>query len=653
MRARSHPRLALGALLLALAVGLAACFGDDVPEVRTAEVAAGEVTERVAAPGSLAPAGQTEVTAGVGGTILEVAFGDGEEVAEGDVVVRIDSDEIDEALAQIEEARASLDDLEGLGGALGGDLAGLPQLDALDAGALDPGALDPGALGVDPGAIGGAGLGGVDPGAFDPGAISGGLDVDLGGLLDGIDAGDLPNPAEPIVAELDGKVRPAIAGAREALPDALAELEAALADLQAAIDEQRASLEAAIDALPAETRAELGLDGELPQLTVPPAPSLEEANAALDALEGGYETARRTLLDAGAEVSAGQAELVAELAGAAEGVAAQLETAIASTLGEVAGAQAQAAQAIGSELDGLLTGVAGAQQEALSGVLDAQIGGQLAAQEEAVAAARDEQEAELDAAAEQVEDRREDLEARAPRDGLIELADGSAGGAAPDLGGLGDLGGFGGFGGLGDLGGGLEDLGGAAPEGGVDDAPIEEGSEVRAGQPLFTVYDLTDWYVEADIDELDARGVAAGQSVEVTLDAFVGEVFEGVVDKIALTPTGGGGAVSYPTRIRLLDRPPEPGARIGMSAGVEIATASVEAEQVVPSTAVVRRDDSDAVYVLDGDTVEIVPVEVLAFGDEAAAVEGDLSAGDVVLTAGYEDLPDGTQVEVSGEDGQE
>ncbi|MGM0819354.1 MAG: efflux RND transporter periplasmic adaptor subunit, partial [Actinomycetota bacterium] len=523
-------------------------------------------------------------------------------------------------------------------------------LDTLDAGALDTGALDTGQLGagLDPGA-----LDGLDPGAFDTGGLDAGLDIDLGGLLDGIDAGDLPNPAEPIVAELDAVVRPAIAEAREGLPEALAELETALADLQVAIDEQRATLETAIEALPPETRAELGLDGALPEVTVPPAPTLEEANAALDALEEGYETARQTLLEAGAEVSAGQAELVAELAGAAEGVAAQLEATLASTLGEVAGAQAQAAQAVGSQLDGLLAGVAGAQQEALSGVLDAQVG----AQEEAVAAARDEQEAELDAAAEEVEERREDLEARAPRAGLVELADGAAGGGAPDLGGLGGLGGLGdlggGLGGLGDLGGGLEGLGDAAPEGGVDDAPIEEGSEVSAGQPLFTVYDLSDWYIEAAIDELDARGVAAGQSAEVTLDAFPGEVFEGVVDSVALTPSGGGGgAVSYPTRIRLLDRPPEPGARIGMSAGVEIATASVEAEEVVPSTAVVRRDDSDAVYVLDGDTVEIVPVEVLAFGDEAAAVEGDLAAGDVVLTAGYEDLPDGAEVRVGeGDDG--
>lgn len=526
-RSRSTPATAVLLTVALAAVVTAGCFGGDRAEVTVAEVAPGAVSERVAAAGRLAPASRTEVTAGVGGTVRAVEFADGDEVGEGDVVVRIDEEELEAAIAEVEQARASLEGLDGLGGTIGA----LPSP--------------------------GPGGGGIGPVPSPPGGLT-----DVIGDLDDLE--DLPNPAEPIVAELDAVVLPALATAREELPGALEELQAALDDLQTALDTQRAALIEFLEGLPAEVREDLDLDDleDLPALVVPEVPDEATALAGIDAIEEGYEQARAALLEAGAQVRDAQTATLGQLAEAADRVAAQVEVALSATVAQVVAAQVSAVDAIGGDLAALLGGAA--DPAALLGAN-----------------------------------------------------------------GFGDLGG----------------LANGAPSG-AGDGPITEGSEVRAGQVLFTVYDLSSWLIEADIDELDARAVAEGQTAEVTLDAFPGEVFRAEVDKVGLTPTSAAGAVAYPARLRLLERPEDPPPRIGMSASVEILTSTVEVDTVVPSRAVVRRDDENAVYVLEGDTVRLVAVELLAFGDDAAAVSGALAPGDLVVVAGYEDLVDGDRVRV-------
>lgn len=67
---------------------------------------------------------------------------------------------------------------------------------------------------------------------------------------------------------------------------------------------------------------------------------------------------------------------------------------------------------------------------------------------------------------------------------------------------------------------------------------VEEGQTVAAGfetPTLFTIAaDLTKMQVIADVDEADIGGVADGQRVSFTVDAYPNDVFEGVVKQIRL-----------------------------------------------------------------------------------------------------------------------
>lgn len=88
-------------------------------------------------------------------------------------------------------------------------------------------------------------------------------------------------------------------------------------------------------------------------------------------------------------------------------------------------------------------------------------------------------------------------------------------------------------------------------DGVVIDRAVEEGQTVAAGfetPTLFTIAaDLTKMQVVADVDEADIGGVADGQRVTFTVDAFPEDIFEGRVEQIRLGSSGSTSSVTSTT----------------------------------------------------------------------------------------------------------
>lgn len=263
------------------------------------------------------------------------------------------------------------------------------------------------------------------------------------------------------------------------------------------------------------------------------------------------------------------------------------------------------------------------------------------------------QRVQADAAAAAAARQAEGLSVVAPFDGTVSLGSAAAtdGGAAPDLAGLASS-----------LGADASSLAGTLPglPGGEGGGTLRVGAPVIAGQTLFTLYDLSSLYAEAEVDEVDVGEVVVGQRATVVVDAVPDAVFDGIVESVAVeaasTQSGG---VGYPVRVRLLgasqpgglgvetDPAPLAALRVGQTSSVEIVTETTDSDLVVPSRALVQRDGGSSVYVVRDDVAELVAVEVRTLGQDAAAVSGDLEEGDDVVVSGYEDLPDGAAVDAS------
>ena len=148
-------------------------------------------------------------------------------------------------------------------------------------------------------------------------------------------------------------------------------------------------------------------------------------------------------------------------------------------------------------------------------------------------------------------------------------------------------------------------------DGVVIDKAVEEGQTVAAGfetPRLFTIAaDLTKMQVVADVDEADIGGVAVGQRVSFTVDAFPDDVFEGKVMQIRL------------------------GSSSSSSSSV---TSSSTSESVVTYEVVIAADNPDlkllprltanlSIYTREAHDVLYVPSRALRFDPRAMAGKND------------------------------
>jgi HlyD family secretion protein len=233
--------------------------------------------------------------------------------------------------------------------------------------------------------------------------------------------------------------------------------------------------------------------------------------------------------------------------------------------------------------------------------------------------------------------RADDLTVPAPAGGVVELARAGDGGGAslPDLDALG--------GGADDLGALLGGAGGAGA--GEAAGPLAAGVAVSPGQVLLTIYDLSGFTANVEVDEIDVVEVEEGQAVTVLVDAFPATELRGVVSHVALAPRRGvTGGASYAVTVDLRGVPADVRLRVGLTASAEIEVRRLESDTVVPTSALLRRGGGEVVHVVRDGVAREVPITVLAIGDDTAAVEGHLEPGERVVTIGVELIEDGDEV---------
>jgi HlyD family secretion protein len=158
---------------------------------------------------------------------------------------------------------------------------------------------------------------------------------------------------------------------------------------------------------------------------------------------------------------------------------------------------------------------------------------------------------------------------------------------------------------------------------------VHSGEIASANQAVVVLNDLATLEVDVNLDETDVARVIVGQEAQIGLDAFPGVELTGEVTYIASVAQSQSGVVLYPVTIRLT--PAELPVRDGMTADVEIATASQEDALIVPLRAVHTEDGRAYVDRLAGDQIERVAVELGLMTETEIAITTGLSEGDVVV----------------------
>lgn len=167
---------------------------------------------------------------------------------------------------------------------------------------------------------------------------------------------------------------------------------------------------------------------------------------------------------------------------------------------------------------------------------------------------------------------------------------------------------------------------------------------------VVTMADMGTLEVEADVSESNVAKIAAGQPVEITLDAIPDARFRGTVGRIVPTVDRAKATVMTKVRFEKLDARvlPEMSAKVTF-----LSKAPSDAEQrpvlAANPKAVVERDGRRVVLrVREGETVEVLPVQVgRKLGDTVEIAGAGLQSADRLVLAPPDALKDGGRIAIA------
>jgi len=158
-------------------------------------------------------------------------------------------------------------------------------------------------------------------------------------------------------------------------------------------------------------------------------------------------------------------------------------------------------------------------------------------------------------------------------------------------------------------------------DGTVLEVQVAPGENVGGFTPLVLLADLTALEIQAEIDEIDVAEVAAGQKVEIRLDAFPGQLLESRVARVAPAASRERGATTYLATVPLPET--DLALRVGMGANLKITTVEKTGVLLVPNRAVQTVGRKKIVKVFQGGALQEVEVVTgLSNESETEIVEG-------------------------------
>lgn len=185
-----------------------------------------------------------------------------------------------------------------------------------------------------------------------------------------------------------------------------------------------------------------------------------------------------------------------------------------------------------------------------------------------------------------------------------------------------------------------------APMDGVVSARMTEiGEAVSPGQPLFTLVDVRQLELRAQIPVADAARVRAGMPVAFELDAYPGRTFDGILDRVEPT------AHPDTRQVAVYARLPNPDEALvgGVFARGWVVIGEASEAVVVPEDALRDGTVGPHVIMVEGGRIRTRPVTpgVRDPGRRVVEILQGVEPGDTVLVVPGASAPDGTPVEVT------
>ncbi len=170
----------------------------------------------------------------------------------------------------------------------------------------------------------------------------------------------------------------------------------------------------------------------------------------------------------------------------------------------------------------------------------------------------------------------------------------------------------------------------------------ELGAWVRPADPVADLIDLDPVYVVGPVSEREVGSLRSGARARVVVDAYPERVFHGEVAHVV--PQADPQSRTFPVKVRLAN--PDHALKAGMFARVAVDAGGSRKALFVPKDAVVRRDGTVTVFIVEQGVARTRPVKTgRPAGELVEIMDGALTAGQAVVVVGNESLQDGARIQ--------
>ena len=172
---------------------------------------------------------------------------------------------------------------------------------------------------------------------------------------------------------------------------------------------------------------------------------------------------------------------------------------------------------------------------------------------------------------------------------------------------------------------------------------VDIGASVSIQTPVALIVNMDIVKVKINIVEIDLPKIEVGQLAEVYVDAYTGEVFKGVVERVSpvvdLTSRTAVAEISIPNADYRL--------KSGMFARIKILVDEKEDVLIIPRDAIIRENSSYYAFIVKSDNVvERRRIEIGLNENNKFEIINGLNQGEFVVTMGNTLLKEGDTVEV-------
>ena len=176
----------------------------------------------------------------------------------------------------------------------------------------------------------------------------------------------------------------------------------------------------------------------------------------------------------------------------------------------------------------------------------------------------------------------------------------------------------------------------------VAEEHTQVGEWVNTGGGIVTLVDLSSILIKVDVPEKDAVKIVLHSKVDVAIKSLSDKMLSAEV--VAILPKGDAAARTFPVHIKLANR--DLRIKSGMEAVVTFEVGEKRKALLVSKDAIVAAGNQRMVYRVDSEQAMPVPIKVLGYYGNDAAIEGDLKPGQQVVIRGNERLRPGQTVQV-------